>query len=223
MNPEDKLGGYTLHNVPNLPGHLNDALKLMQTNMTDEMEVQIYKSLNENIYASVGVPADMIRTTEATAPYTEKDLSKMMNDYMMQNEPQRNLIQKYSSDQLVVALCDKMGRRATSGLMNAIRDFIFRNTSSQVAEEPIPLKTFGKDGFIPTLVQHLESIPIVKGVSVLVEDLPESATLILKLDTNYFEDEETEKYMLMIEEILGTYKPGNVDALEIIFHNKVVY
>lgn len=152
------------------------------------------------------------------------DYQRLLNDKIMHKE--ENLIgylQRLNSDQIINALCEKMGRRANERLITGVREFIHRNSVSYMAEKYEPVMSLEKDGFLPKITQLLEDVPIVKSVLVLVDNLPQEASIIVKLDTNFFEDNEVDSGMDAISNIIEGYKQGNVDELEVIYHNKVVY
>jgi hypothetical protein len=132
---------------------------------------------------------------------------------------------KLPADRLINITLDKMGRHATEPMQRAIKDYMIRNSIPLFAEKVIKSEPedFDPDTFLDEMAEALKSAEGVIGAQPLMNDYPESATIIVKINMSTFEDEEVEKWMGHIDTVIQNFKPKKLDKLEVIYHNKVVY
>lgn len=130
-----------------------------------------------------------------------------------------DIIQKTPNEHVVKALLHKLGRWVKDKDIKAIMDYLTRKSHSLHSEKsPIT----ADPNTMEYIKQQLEVLPGVK-VNILFEDFPETASIIVKVDTASLDDDEAETISTRIHDVIVMAKPKNLDELEVIFHHKEVY
>ena len=142
------------------------------------------------------------------------------------NEPEKMSVahltismQVHSTEHIIRTLvANKMGRSATDNAIKDMADYIMMRSSSVLKPEAEEY-----DG--ESLDELLDELQKVAGVStqVVYEDLPETATIIVKINGKILDNDEIQKVPLRVNNVITAFKPKALTELEVIFHHKEVY
>lgn len=216
------------------------SLSLFQTDPilqhnTEEVSNKIAKEMEKKVHDAImsGIP-DAAHASIPNTPLTARDFEKLVGSVTSQAEPVRSpemdkhlTIKKamhlMSPNDLIDNALTKLGRQVTIQSRKAIRDYMIRVTKSHVFDKDQPGPP-GKDSeFTKPLFEELLDIEGVEKAEVMLNDYPESVSIIIRINMSDFPDDMVEVNMDKIDYAIQANKPQYLDKLEVLFHNKVVY
>lgn len=220
---------------------LNDLLAGARHNAGEKLS----KKLDEEILKGLGVSKDYLHpsTNASASALTKEELGQITKlsgslsgkdgyasvgaiDQSYNMEPKidiDHLMRNLPTERILRTLLQKQGRMPKKeSFYKDVIDYMIRQSVSTMHPE-YPHKEGEIVDWLDVMSMELKLIPGVKSVTTLIDDYPESVSLILKVDMSSFEDDEVIEGMQEIEKTIQTYKPKQLKELEVIYHNKVVY
>jgi hypothetical protein len=210
------LPSKVVHDEPSLP---DVDIEVKGDNTDDAMRVlghQVAKQMDEAVRNAV-TSSDQKR---------HQDFINQLNHASVQAstaEPIVNLnhvVRNHSSEQIFKALAHKYGRHLSETAVREIFDYFHRKTLS-IHTESVKFPPEDEKG-LDMLKWQLEELPTVK-VNIIFDDYPNTASIVIKVNTNALDDKESEEIPDRINNIINDYKPKGLEELEVIFHHKEVY
>jgi hypothetical protein len=134
------------------------------------------------------------------------------------------VINRTGNQDILKLLAKKMGRTIKNQDMKRILDYIYRNSMTIFSEKEDNRfdQDLNPDNFMDLMKADLDKLPGVKA-TILSNDYPETASIIVKVDHKALDETEMELISTDIYTTIRKYKVKGLDELEVIYHNKEVY
>lgn len=134
-----------------------------------------------------------------------------------------NIINQMTKKEMIQSLLIKMNMVTTPSMVDAVESYVERHGKSIFAGFGNEQKEEDPDDFLDEMRQKLLKVHGVTGVQPMLDNYPDYASIIVKINMSKFDDEDVDEYMTQIDRIVQDLKPEHLMELEVIYHNKVVY